>query len=76
MAAFIMDILEAGEKKELLEKRLDILQSVATEIEKQSHETCKREEPDLHSVNLNRMIDIVNAEISGTERLLSIYENY
>lgn len=72
IAAFVMDILETEEKKELLEKRLNILQSYITGISKQNNETWKREVPDLHVANLERMIDIVQAEISGTKRLLSV----
>ena len=72
IAAFIMDILETEEKKELLEKRLNILQSYLTGISKQSNETWKQEVPDFHVANLERMIDIVQAEISGTKRLLSV----
>lgn len=75
IAAFIMDILETEEKKELLEKRLSILQSYVTEINKQDNETWKQDEPALHAANLNRMIDIINTEISGTKRLLSVFEN-
>ncbi|MDE5831283.1 MAG: PadR family transcriptional regulator [Clostridia bacterium] len=72
VAAFIMDILDTQEKKELLEKRLSILQSFSTEIGKQDNEAWKQDEPALHVANMNRMIDIVNAEISGTKRLLAI----
>lgn len=74
IAAFVMDILETEEKKELLERRLNILQSYITGISKQNNETWKREVPDLHVANLERMIDIVQAEISGTKRLLSVIE--
>lgn len=74
IAAFGMDILETEEKKELLERRLNILQSYITGISKQNNETWKREVPDLHVANLERMIDIVQAEISGTKRLLSVIE--
>lgn len=74
IAAFIMDILEPEEKKELLEKRLNILQSYLTGINKQDNESWKLEVSAFHVANLERMIDIVNAEISGTKRLLSVFE--
>lgn len=74
IAAFIMDILETEEKKELLEKRLNILQSYLTGISKQDNEAWKQEVSAFHVANLKRMIDIVNAEISGTKRLLSVFE--
>lgn len=72
IAAFVMNILETEEKKELLEKRLNILQSYLTGISKQDNEEWKKEAPDFHVANLERMIDIVQAEISGTKRLLSV----
>lgn len=72
IAAFNMDILETEERKELLEKRLNILQSYLTGISKQNNELWKQEVPDFHVANLERMIDIVQAEISGTKRLLSV----
>ena len=74
IAAFFIDILEAEEKKELLEKRLSILQSYLTGISKQDNESWQQEVSALHVANLKRMIDIVNAEISGTQRLLSACE--
>lgn len=72
IAAFVMDILEEEEKKKLLKKRLDILQSYLTGISKQNNEVWKQEVPDFHVANLERMTDIVQAEISGTKRLLCV----
>ncbi|MDE7273338.1 MAG: PadR family transcriptional regulator [Lachnospiraceae bacterium] len=72
IAAFFMDILETEEKKELLEERLHSLQSYLTGISKQDNEAWKQEAPGIHVANLERMIDIVQAEISGTKRLLSV----
>lgn len=74
IAAFNMDILETETQKDLLEKRLNILQSYLAGISEQNNETWKREVPDFHVANLERMIDIVQAEISGTKRLLSVIE--
>lgn len=74
IAAFMMDILETEEAKALLEKRLDILQSYLTGIRKQDNETWRQEVPAFHAANLERMIDIVNAEISGTQKLLSVFD--
>ena len=71
IAAFFIDILEAEEKKELLKKRLDILHSYLTGISRQDNEAWQQEVSSFHAANLKRMIDIVNAEISGTKRLLS-----
>lgn len=74
IAAFVMDILETEEKKELLKKRLDFLQSYRIGIRKQVTEAWKREVPASHAENVKRMIAIVNAEISGTKNLLSAFE--
>ena len=74
IAAFFIDILEAEEKKELLKKRLDILHSYLTGISRQDNELWQQEVSALHVANLKRMIDIVNAEISGTKKLLSACE--
>ena len=74
IAAFFMDILETEEKKELLEKRLNILQSYLTGISKQDNEAWEQEVSAFHVANVKRMIDIVNAEIFGTKRLLSACE--
>lgn len=71
IAAFFMDILEAEERKALLEERLNILQSYLAGIRKQNSKTWKQKVPDFHVANLERMTDIVQAEISGTKRLLS-----
>lgn len=71
IAAFFMDILETEEKKELLEKRLNILQSYLAGINKQDNEAWEQEVPASHVANLKRMTDIVNAEITGTKRLLA-----
>ena len=74
IAAFCMDILETEEKKDLLEKRLKILRSYLSGITEQNSDAWKREVPVFHAANLERMIDIVKAEISGTKRLLSVIE--
>lgn len=74
IAAFVMDILETKEKKRLLENRLDILQSYLAGISRQDNEAWKQEVSDFHVANLERMIEIVQAEISGTKKLLSVIE--
>ena len=69
-----MDILGTEEKKSLLKERLDILQSYFAGISKQDNEAWEKEVPASHVANLKRMIDIVNAEITGTKRLLAACE--
>lgn len=70
IAAFFMDILGTKEKKVLLERRLEILQSYLAGISKQNSAAWRQEVPEFHVANLKRMIDIVKAEISGTKKLL------
>lgn len=79
IAAFFLDILEKEEAKVLLETRLNTLQSYLNGISRQDNEAWRQEVSAVHVANLRRMVDIVNAEISGTKRLLSVYqeeENY
>lgn len=70
IAAFFMDILETDEKRQLLEKRLTVLQKYLGGIEKQINRAWEAEVPASHAANVKRMKDIVNAEISGTQRLI------
>lgn len=70
IAAFFIDIFDVEEKKKLLEKRLELLQSYLDGISQQDTAMWEREVPASHVANLKRMIDLVNAEISGTKRLL------
>ena len=57
-----------------LEKRLELLQAYLVGISKQDNNLWEKEVSASHVANLKRMIDIVNAEISGTKRLLSSCE--
>lgn len=70
IAAFFIDIFETDEKKRLLEKRLEILQKYMCGIERQISREWEEEVPLSHAANVKRMKDIVQAEISGTERIL------
>lgn len=74
IAAFFIDIFDTDEKRELLEKRLELLQAYLVGISKQDNNLWEKEVSASHVANLKRMIDIVNAEISGTKRLLSSCE--
>jgi len=71
IAAFFIDIFNVDEKKTLLEKRLEILKQNLIGIEKQVNHTWESEVPVTHVANVKRMKDLVNAEISGTTRLLA-----
>ena len=71
IAAFFMSIFAPNEQHELLEKRLEILQKYRTGIEKQVNPLWENEVSVAHVANVKRMIDIVDAEIIGTKRLLA-----
>ena len=70
IAAFFIDFFELDEQKQLLEQRLENLYKYLQGIEKQLTESWKNQVIPFHVANVNRMMDIVNAEISGTKRIL------
>lgn len=71
IAAFFLSIFSTDEQHELLEKRLEILQKYRTGIEKQVNPLWENEVSSVHVANVKRMIDLVDAEITGTKRLLA-----
>lgn len=73
ISAFLIHILEKEEAINLLEKRLQILQAYLDGIRKQDNTIWASKVPAIHVANVRRMTDIVNAEITGTQRLLSVY---
>lgn len=70
IAAFFLNIFDPAEQVTLLQKRIDILQNYRRGIVKQDTLSWENEVPIFHVANLKRMIDLVDAEISGAERLL------
>ena len=70
IAAFFLNLFEPEEQKTLLQQRIEILQSYRKGIEKQDTPAWEKEVSAFHVANLKRMIDLVDAEISGTARLL------
>lgn len=71
IAAFFMDFFEAAEQRQLLEKRLDILQKYLEGIRGQVTRPWKNRVAPLHAANVNRMIALVSAEITGTQEILN-----
>ena len=71
IAAFFLSTFAPEEQHELLGKRLEILQKYRAGIEKQVNPLWEHEVPALHVANVKRMIDLVEAEITGTKRLLA-----
>lgn len=72
ITAFFLDCLPLEEKKILLEKRMSVLREYLSGIKKQDTEAWEKQVNPYHVANLQRMTDIVLAEISGTERLLKV----
>lgn len=70
IAAFFLSVFPPEEQRALLEERLGILKKYRAGIEKQVNPLWEHETPALHISNVKRMMDLVDAEITGTERLL------
>jgi len=70
IAAFFLNTFSPAEQRELLQKRLDVLQKYRAGIEKQVNPLWESEVPAVHAANVKRMADLVDAEIKGTTRLL------
>ena len=70
IAAFFLNTFTSDEQQKLLQERLDILQKYRAGIEKQANPLWESEVSALHAANVKRMIDLVDAEIAGTNRLL------
>lgn len=71
IAAFFMSTFAPNEQQKLLEKRLEILQKYRAGIEKQVNPLWENEVSAVHVANVKRMIDLVDAEITGAKRLLA-----
>lgn len=70
IAAFFLNTFTPAEQQELLQERLSVLQKYRAGIEKQINPLWESEVPAIHSANVKRMIDLVDAEIAGTNRIL------
>ncbi len=70
IAAFFLNTFTPTEQQELLQERLSVLQKYREGIEKQVNPLWESEVPAIHSANVKRMIDLVDAEIAGTNRIL------
>ena len=72
IAAFFLSTFTPEERQKLLHERLAILQKYHAGIAKQVNPLWEKEVPAIHSANVKRMIDLVEAEITGTKRLLAL----
>ncbi len=70
IAAFFLNAFTPIEQRELLQERLSVLQKYREGIEKQVNPLWESEVSTIHSANVKRMIDLVDAEIAGTNRIL------
>ncbi|MDE7422208.1 MAG: PadR family transcriptional regulator [Lachnospiraceae bacterium] len=70
IAAFFLNTFTLNEQQELLQKRLNILQKYREGIKKQVNPLWENEVSAIHAANVKRMIDLIDAEITGTNRLL------
>lgn len=58
-----------------MEQRLENLNKYLRGIENQITESWENQVAPFHVANVNRMMDIVNAEISGTKRIIDSLDN-
>jgi len=70
IAAFFLNTFTPTQQQELLQERLRVLQTYREGIEKQVNPLWESEVSAIHSANVKRMIDLVDAEIAGTNRIL------
>lgn len=70
IAAFFLNTFTPTEQQKLLQERLSVLQKYREGIEKQINPLWESEVSAIHSANVKRMIDLVDAEIAGTNRIL------
>lgn len=70
IADFFLNIFTLDEQQELLQERLNVLQKYRAGIEKQINPLWGNEVSPNHSANVKKMIDLADAEITGTNRLL------
>jgi len=72
IATFFIDVFPLEERKGLLKKRLDILNKYLNGIERQIIDMETFNIPKVAVANVQRIRDIVIAEISGTQKLLDV----
>lgn len=71
IAAFLLDVLPPEEQAALLRQRLTLLERYRAGIAQQLTAEWEQTAPAFHAANVRRMLDIVDAERSGTQRLLA-----
>lgn len=75
IAAFFIDVFSIEEQITLLQNRLNILQAYKNGIENEIIKLEKNETPIIHIANTKRMVELINAEISGAKYILKTIKN-
>ncbi len=75
IAAFFLNVFSIDEQITLLQKRLSVLQAYKNGIENEIKKLEKTETPIVHIANTKRMVELINAEISGTKYILETIKN-
>lgn len=65
-----MDIFPPEEQRSLLLQRFALLEKYRAGLEQQLCAAWEQEVPAFHAANVRRMMDLVDAERTGTQRLL------
>lgn len=73
IAAFFLSIFTPDEQQRLLQERLNLLKKYHAGITKQVNPLWESQVSAIHTANVKRMIDLVDAEITGTNRLLESF---
>lgn len=74
IAAFFLDFFEPNEQISLLEKRAEILKKYIVGIEKWLLQQGDEAIPLYHVVTVERMADLAKTELSGTNKLLEMFQ--
>lgn len=70
IAAFFLNVFTPDEQQRLLQERLNLLQKYRAGITEQVDPLWENKVSAIHAANVKRMIDLVDAEMTGTNRLL------
>lgn len=74
ISAFFLNVFSIEEQTTLLQKRLNFLQSYKNGIENEITQLLKSDTPSVHIANVQRMVELIKAEIMGTTHLLETIE--
>lgn len=75
IAAFFLNIFSIEEQITLLQKRLSFLQAYKNGIENEITKLEKNKTPSIHIANVQRMVELIKAEITGATHILGTIKN-